>query len=275
MYAPHSLNELLNLKKSIPDLSILAGGTWILGKQQKKYPEIDDCILIKNIPELRKISRTERFLEIGAGSSVNRILNIGQHILPPALHSALESIGPFPLRNTATLGGNIAVPHTRLNSFPVLLLLDSRIELRRSGGSRWVPISRLFDHIGTGILTSDEIITRIRIPLSPWNNQFFYRNTESFLDIDHLLICCGICNVQKRVLTEIRFTFQTADPEPFRSKEMEANLEGKKIPLTGKDQSLAVSALKEHPLFQRSTRFLQYKVEHLFNRFLSELQSDI
>ncbi len=121
-FYPSTLSELLNIKNQNPDSKIWAGGTGLMGKQKRKTPTLPASIIqISRISELKKIRRTERFLEIGALASINRILNVGQHVLPYALAQAMRLIKPSAIRNTATLGGHLCMPDVRLNLFSVFI----------------------------------------------------------------------------------------------------------------------------------------------------------
>ena len=69
-------------------------------------------------------------MEIGAAVPISRLLRTGRHVMPKALFTAPINIGGPALRNQATLGGNLCSPEHRLSTYPVLLLLDVRLELR-------------------------------------------------------------------------------------------------------------------------------------------------
>ena len=137
IFYPSTLNGLLYIKNQNPEATIWAGGTGLMGRQKRKIPTLPSNIIqISRIAEQKKIRRTERFLEIGAIAVINRILNVGQHVLPQALAQAMRLIRPSAIRNTATLGGHLCMPDIRLNLFSVLLLMDTSLELKRSGGTR-------------------------------------------------------------------------------------------------------------------------------------------
>ena len=135
VYYPKTINELLNLYKSMPESTLYAGGTGILYGQNSKYPDFPGGIIfLSRIEELSAIRRSEGYLEIGACAKLNRILGIGEHVLKPALYNALKSIGTCEIRNLATIGGNLCSRSRRKTLYPLLTLLDTRLELRKQGG---------------------------------------------------------------------------------------------------------------------------------------------
>lgn len=236
IFYPSTLNELLNIKNQNPESTIWAGGTGLMGRQERKVPTLPSSIIqISRISELKKIRRTERFLEIGAVSSINRILNVGQHVLPHALVQAMRLIKPSSIRNTATLGGHLCMPDVRLNLFSVLLLMDTSLEIKRSGGTRWIRLSRFFNKNGDIQLKENEILTRIRIPFGNWNKQLFISDGNPYFDTGNTVSFCVLADIQKGILNDFRMAIGNSGRHTVRSIELESLLIGKKIPLTLKD----------------------------------------
>ncbi len=274
VFSPKSINELLSIKHQHPKTILWAGGTAIMRQQQLKLSIFEkDIIQISGIEELHKIRRTERYLEIGAAVRIKRILNVGQHILPFALSEALRSIGPPPIRNRATLGGNLCCRSRRLNAFSVLLLMDTLIEIRKSGKTRWTTLDRLFSEQNSDGLQNNEIVTRIRIPLHTWDLQYFTTIGDPFFDPLATISFCVLIETSKGILSGIRFAAGNIGKRILRSIDFESYLSGKKLHLRSKEIETAVgyftSALStaegEITVFQkeRTIRFIQWFLHEL------------
>jgi CO/xanthine dehydrogenase FAD-binding subunit len=274
IFYPSTLNELLNIKNQNPEAAIWAGGTGVMGKQEKKIPTLPSSIIqISRISELKKIRRTERFLEIGAGAVINRILNVGQHVLPHALAQAMRLIKPSAIRNTATLGGHLCMPDIRLNLFSVLLLMDTSLELKRAGGTRWIQINRFFNRKGDIQLKENEVLSRIRIPFGNWNRQLFKSDGNPYFDAGDAISFCVLADIQKGMLNDFRMAIGNSGRHTVRSIELESLLIGKKVPLSLKDTSSVIEMhevwLKrltgELTSFQRAraVRFIYWILEEL------------
>ena len=138
IFQPATLSELLSVLQDNPGAVRSAGGTYIMSKQRGvRYPDLSSVIIsLDRIEELRRIARSERYIDIGATASIASVLEIGSKIVPKVLSAALRTIGYRPIRNQATLGGNVCVPESRMTAFPVLLLLDAQLELRRANRSK-------------------------------------------------------------------------------------------------------------------------------------------
>lgn len=236
VYLPETLPELLQLYRRKPLASIYAGGTDLLrGVTKAEFALPTEVISLQEIEELHRISRTERYLEIGAAATVARIVQIGSSILPPAFYAALHSIGPPGLFSLATLGGNICSVDHVYSIAPLLSIMDVRYEVRRQGNSRWVPASRFRDTNGAPALAEGEILTRIRLPLEHWNVQVFRQLGTIHLASTSPLIFCALGKTTKAVLDDFRLTFCGSSPILYRNRELEAELVGRKLPLPARE----------------------------------------
>lgn len=247
IFLPGNLHELLAMYRQNPTALLWAGGTAIGGlrRHDPHYAGARKIISLSMVQEISGVSRTERYLEIGAGVSYNRILQVGQHVLPPALGQALLMLRPLALRNIATIGGNVAVKGIRLNLYPVLLLLDARVELRREGRSRWISIQRLFDRAGKTTRENGEVITRFRIPFEEWDLNYFRQTGSPLRDQRTALLFCSAGRISKGTISDLRCVFGTYSPLIIRNRELEALLTGKKVPLGRKDREEAVGMMEK------------------------------
>lgn len=274
LYTPRTINELLTSCTRNPDAVLFAGGTWLMESQTAARPNLPrKLIALKGVEDLNRITRNERNLELGACVSLNRILEIGSHIVPELLHRVILSTANSAVRNLATIGGNIGVPDYRMSLFPALLISDTRIEIRSSGHSRWQGLQRLIDHEGRLTLKPGEVITRFRIPLDHWPIQYFKLIHSGFFQDIPLLRCFGLADVQKEILADMRFVVYSRAMGIIRMREMEAGLIGRRIPLPERDiaqqTQLFSEALGESPTV--ITDFIRQRSTHVYRDFLRSL----
>lgn len=246
IHMPESLSELLQLYRRRPRAAIYAGGTELLrGVTKAEFALPMEVISLQEIEELRRVSRTERYLEIGAAATVARILQIGANILPPAFYSAIHHIGPPGLHSLATLGGNVCSFGQIFSVTPLLSIMDVRYEIRRQGHTRWVPASRFREPHGTPNLSAGEILTRIRIPLEHWNVQIFRQLGTIHLSNTAPLVFCALAKTDKGALDDFRLTFCGHRPVLFRNREREADLVGRRLPLPGREIQAFLSGVQD------------------------------
>ncbi len=241
VYFPDTLGELLLLARREPDALIYSGGTFILNQRVGRFADLPPAVIsLQDVEELKRVSRSERYLEIGAALPIRDILALGRSNVPECLYSALRMIGPSAVASLATLGGNIAVPGRVLTSVPVLSLLDARVELRRQGASRWLAVSRVHRPNGNLELAESEVITRVRIPLQPWSIEVFRRFGSELAPESEPLSFCGLARTSNRIIEEIRIIGSAGLPAPLRDRDVESELVGRRIPLAERDISTAV-----------------------------------
>ena len=77
-----NIQELFFQLKNNKELTVVGGCT-----ELDELPE--KSISVYGIPDLSRITRHERFLEIGPGATLAQILTIGQTHLPSVLHDAM------------------------------------------------------------------------------------------------------------------------------------------------------------------------------------------
>ncbi len=245
-FLPEQLQVLLQVYSRNPKAMLFSGGTY-LGRQghSKILTFPMDIISLKKVEDLKRITRSERYLEIGSAASISSILHLTKRLLPGLLSEALSSIGTPPVRNMATLGGNICVPDRRMDSVPVLTAMDVRLELKTLSRSRIISLARFYDKQGNPLLEKGEVLSRIRIPLEEWNH-YLYKKLGDFPEGDgSYLSFCGLAKTQRNIVTDFRVVISTGGRVIIRDRNLEVLMSGRKIPLTEKSILPVMNAFQE------------------------------
>jgi CO/xanthine dehydrogenase FAD-binding subunit len=233
VFFPGTLPELFSAWSRYPDAVPFAGGIEILGGQGRTRLTLPLNILsLDKLDELHRISRTERYLEIGAMVKINEIINLGKTV-PEVLRQTLNGIASPQVRNIATIGGNICHLSRRMDASAPMVALDARYELRTSQGTRWISAVRFSAFSGSLAFNPQELLTRIRIPLEQWNYSIYkkFRNPASGTESGGVALF--LVRVEKNMITDIRMV--VAEKLILRDKNSEAFLTGKRLPLDRKD----------------------------------------
>lgn len=209
----------------------VAGGTdLLLELQQGRHEPVDTLVDVSAIPDLQLLEERGNQLFIGAGVPVARIVQDGlvrRHA--PAVVEACGLIGGPQVRNTATLGGNVAHALPAADGMISLAAMDAMAEVAGTGGLRLVPLLELFRGLGQSILTQNkEILTGFYLPLRqkgqasafsrimrPQGVALPILNMAIWLQRDGGLIECA------------RIAVGPAGPTPQRAREVEEFLAGK------------------------------------------------
>lgn len=166
----YSLDEALHALADSPGPARpVAGGTdLLLELQQGHHPPLDTLVDITHIPGLSCLEIRGDELFIGAAVPVSDISEsalVMQHA--QAVAEACALIGGPQVRNTATLGGNVAHALPAADGMIGLVAVDAQVEIAAVDGLRRAPILSLFKGPGQSTLIADrEILVGFYLPLS-------------------------------------------------------------------------------------------------------------
>lgn len=232
VFRPKSLGGLLRLYARNPDALLYAGGTALVpllrspGGGGLDLPA--KVVYLGNVAELSRISRTQRYLDIGAGLGLARIMSVGRNVLPKVLQGALGSVASPSVRNLATLGGNICLRDGGGDTLPALSAVGAQVELRSFGAARWVNAERFADP--AGVLRAGELVCRVRVPLEEWDVQV-YRKVKRRYGAAQALSFAGVARLPKGTLEAVRCRFGGLGPGVLPGREIEVRLKSVRLPL--------------------------------------------
>lgn len=165
-----SLEEALEILSAEPGVSrVVAGGTdLLLDLQQGRQSPVDTLVDITHIPEMTILDVCQDFLFVGAAAPLSKIVaspEVFRHAR--ALSEAVELIGGPQVRNTATLGGNVAHALPAADGAIALLALGAQAQIASKQGRRWVELAALYKGPGqTALDMRGEILVGFRLPLA-------------------------------------------------------------------------------------------------------------
>jgi carbon-monoxide dehydrogenase medium subunit len=155
------IDALESMGESSGNSEIIAGGTDILlDIQQGRHPPVHTLIDISAIPELTALEIRGDELFIGASVVHRRIHDspiVSKHCY--ALKVASGLIGGPQVRNTATIGGNVAHALPAADGTIALMALDAKAEVVSVSERKVIPLEKLFLGPGRSTLKkNNEII---------------------------------------------------------------------------------------------------------------------
>jgi xanthine dehydrogenase small subunit len=240
-FAPSSLAELAALREAHPDARILAGGTdvglWVT-KQQR---ELSAVIYVGNVTELLRIEKTSDSLRIGAAVSLtDAFAALVAHY--PQLDELCRRFASPPIRNAATLGGNIANGSPIGDSMPVLMALGTTLTLRRGAKTRDLPLDEFYIAYQKTALEAGEFLERVTVPLRDATAIVRSYKVSKRFDQDISAVCGGYCiRVSDSIVRDARIAYGGVAAIPKRASQCERALVGK--PWTEATIRAAMSAL--------------------------------
>jgi len=193
---PQDLAELLALRRAHPKAQIVAGctdvGLWVT-KQHRVFADVID---LTRVAELRRVERYPHHIAIGAAVTLADAFDalVADR---PQLQSFAQRFAGLPVRNSGTLGGNVANGSPIGDSMPLLIALGAHVVLmsQRQGKtvSRELPLEDLYTGYRQNVMAADEVLAWIKVPL-PEPAEFLrvYKISKRFED-DISAVCLAIC----------------------------------------------------------------------------------
>jgi carbon-monoxide dehydrogenase medium subunit len=256
----HSLIEALQALAAAPGPAFpLAGGTdLLLDMQQGRHTSADTLVDISAVPEMTALEVRQGALFVGAAVPLNQVVAsplVQQHA--PALVEAGSLIGGPQVRNTATLGGNVAHALPAADGTIALLALDARAEIATLDSMRTIELSELF--LGPGKSALDprrELLVGFHLPLrEPGQGSAFRRVMRpQGVAIAILNVSAWVqrsCDPSgQELIADLRIAAGPGGPVPLRARRAEAALRG--LPLTEENLACAEAALLDEARFRTS-----------------------
>jgi xanthine dehydrogenase small subunit len=178
---PTSIEQCLAILASDPDARLISGGTDLVVESNLRSRRWPHLISVEAIAELREFSESASSVTIGAALPLNEIAMHWSEA-PEVLLQWLRLFASPPLRNRATLGGNLATASPIGDGAPLLLALDARVHLASQRGRRTIPLSSFFISYRRTVLAPDELITAIEIPKPLPEFMRFYKVAKRRMD---------------------------------------------------------------------------------------------
>ncbi|WP_425144901.1 xanthine dehydrogenase small subunit [Deinococcus sp.] len=224
-YRPATLADALELLTVHPRAKLLAGGTDWSVEVNLRHARAGVTVAVDGLPELRRLTWDEHFVEIGAGLSLSEIeRRLGQRV--PLLAQWFPQFASRLIRNSATLGGNLGTASPIGDSPPVLLALDASLMLASQAGEREVRLSEFFTGYRQTLRRPDELIRAVRIPLPLAPVTGFTKIAKRRFD-DISSVAVGIAlDLDGQTVQRVRIGLGGVAATPIRGHRAEAALTG-------------------------------------------------
>ena len=277
-YLPRTISEAIILLKTSPQpSSIIAGGTdLMLDLNQGNHEPVFALIDITEIDELKKIEQIGNEIVIGACVTHNQIVK--NQLIQKNADGVIEAcglIGGPQVRNSATIGGNIAHALPAADGTIGILSLDARLEIASEEGTRVVPMTEFFTGPGKSILADKpEFLTKIFIPMKKSFQGSAFKRVMRAQGIALPILNNSVwIEREGEKISEIHIAIGPAGPVPFRAHHTESLLKGQVYSedLIAKAQSSILQEAKFRTSPRRATaEYRQQLITSLFKATVIE-----
>ena len=225
-YAPRTTDALADLLKELPEATILAGGTDVGLWVTKEHRRLDTLVYTGDVADMKTTTEDSTHIDIGGGATHSAAMEtIGRHY--PDFGELLRRFASVQIRNSGTLGGNIANASPIGDSMPALIALDSELVLRRGNKRRTLPIDQFFLDYRRTAMQTGEFVERVRIPLPDGSWQLRCYKLSKRFDQDISAVCAAFnLRLDGDIVRDIRIGFGGMAAVPARALRTEEALRG-------------------------------------------------
>jgi len=160
---PSTLSDLLVARANHPQAQIVAGctdvGLWV----NKLHMDFAQVLDVTRVAELKAIQVEDTHTVIGAAVTLTDAF-AALEVERPQLHSFFSRFAGLPVRNSGTLGGNIANGSPIGDAMPLLIALLASVVLMSVRGQRELPLEALYVGYRKNVMAADEVLAFVRVP---------------------------------------------------------------------------------------------------------------
>ncbi|MFZ5947511.1 MAG: FAD binding domain-containing protein [Stygiobacter sp.] len=227
---PKQLKEIKSAKFKIEKPKYLIGGGTDLYVQKWEDIVNSKSLIIVDKKISNEIIKKENEIIIGASVTIEDFITnktIKKYF--PQIEEQLELFGSLPIRNKATIAGNIVNASPIGDLTNILLTLNSKVHLEGKK-KRIIPLENFY--LGYKLLNKkkNEIVTKITFVIPPKNFQFNFEKVSkrTYLDIASVNSSIGIL-VKDNIIQDVRISAGGVAPIPLYLKSTSEFLTNKKL----------------------------------------------
>jgi len=228
-FAPRTLDEACDALAAAPDSLVLAGGTDVGLWVTKHLRDLPGIVYLGDVADAATIEALDAGLRIGAAVSIGIAWTALVERHPQLAEQARRFASP-PIRNSATLCGNVANGSPIGDSMPALIALGAEVELRSGAGSsartRRMPLEDFYLGYQKKDLKPGELVAAVIVPRQSAAVVLGSYKLSKRIDQDISAVCATFAVVvEGGKVISARLAFGGMAAVPARARHAEAALQ--------------------------------------------------
>ena len=276
--APRTLIDLLAARQRYPDAQLVAGctdvGLWVT----KMHQQFERVLDVTQVAELRQVEDYPHHIAIGAAVTLTdafAALVAGR----PQLAEFAHRFAGLPVRNSGTLGGNVANGSPIGDSMPLLIALDASVVLMRRSGKavahRELALEDLYTGYRKNVMAPDEVLAWIKVPKATASElSRVYKVSKRFED-DISAVCLAISlHIDNGIVRKASIGVGGVAATPVRARKTQAALTGQAWSQATIDHAMQTLRAEFAPIsdMRASSAYRSTVLGNLIQRFWLESQ---
>lgn len=270
LHSPESLSEAVRLYADLPDVRLLAGGTFLLNNlktfKRKGVKTPAHLVSLRRVKDLEGVACKDGMLTIKA---MTRVHDLTENVLLTGgwtvLRDVCRGISTCTIRNMATIGGNLTCRYTWTELGSAMVALKATLHFTSAGGEHVVSAENFFQ----GGARAEGILTHIVLPDAAGMRASYQRVKKSpHVDVP-LLALCLTARLKDSRWEDVRVCVNNGFDFVRRDAQLEGFLNGQR------PDPVSITAALEHlDSSIYDTRSDDYK-KHMFRVSLTHALKDL
>jgi carbon-monoxide dehydrogenase medium subunit len=240
------------LKQHGSEAKVFAGGSHLTILMKQGLYEPKSLVNIKKIPELKGIKYDAKEGLIIGALVTHRELETSALVKEkfPVLCEAEREVANIRVRNTGTVGGNLASGEPLTDLSQIFISLDGKAKITGPNGQRIIPVEELFIDFYTTSLAEDEILTQVVLPPLPPRSGIEYIRFSSSSVVDKPSVGVAVrltLETGSEMVQAARIVLGCVGATPVRARKAEALITGKKLTPELAEEAGAVASRESSP----------------------------
>jgi xanthine dehydrogenase small subunit len=268
----------LAARKLYPDAQLVAGctdvGLWVT----KMHQQFERVLDLTQVAELRRVEDYPHHIAIGAAVTLTDAF-AALVADRPLLGEFAHRFAGLPVRNSGTLGGNVANGSPIGDSMPMLIALGASVVLMRQSGRtmthRELPLEDLYTGYRKNVMAPDEVLAWIKVPKAV-EGEFcrVYKVSKRFED-DISAVCLAISlRIEGGIVRHVSIGAGGVAATPVRAVKTQSVLVGQPWNQTTVDHAMQALRAEFTPIsdMRASATYRTAVLGNLLQRFWLESQ---
>jgi carbon-monoxide dehydrogenase medium subunit len=198
---------------------VLSGGQSLMPAMNLRLISPELIVDIGDIAELRGIAVTGDVVRIGALTRHVDLLNSPEIAAQvPLLTQAIAHVAHPAIRNRGTIGGSLAHADPAAELPACMVALNATIIVSGPAGERRVPAPDFFTGIYETVLSADELLVAVELPVAQKNSAHFFCEFARRHGDYGIVGLAAQAVVEGDILTELRLAFFAVSDRPILAK---------------------------------------------------------
>jgi len=236
---PSNLEDAFDALASARTSAILAGGTLLMPSINTEVSGIDTLVSTRRLG-LSGIRIEGRRATVGATTTLDEF---GRDPRLSVLRRVIESIASPPIRNMATVGGNLFAAQPGGDLAVALLALGAEVVIASRTGARTAPVAEI---VKRGV-EHEEIVTAVAFDIPATDEWFYTKAMRRTMNSAAIVSVAAFVTVANGVVCAARVALGAVAPTPVRAPTVEAALIGRPLDEASVTAAAALAARDTDP----------------------------